>query len=56
MLDKTRLFGTGTHAEPTSPPESASIAEYSIKHDYSAQERSKNHPAPLRERGVQNAR
>ena len=54
-------FGEVPHTNPTvvpyrsaqspSPPESAWIAEYLIKHDYSAQERAGSHTTPLRARG-----
>ena len=39
ILDKTRLFCTGARVESLSPAESAWSAEYSIKHNYSAQAR-----------------
>ena len=56
ILDKTLLFCTGALGESPSPPESAWIAEYSIKHAYSAQDRSESRPAPLRVRGLQHNR
>ena len=38
ILKKTRPFRTAAHVESLSLPEDAWSAEYSIKHDHSAQE------------------
>ena len=53
---KSRLSCTSARGDSLGLPEGAWSAEYSIKHDYSAQVRTETHSASLRVRGVQNTR